>query len=232
MTKRGTSAIICAVALMLCAEPAKTETVVFPGKIEFRGTINVSGHDIVRRAGIKNRGNGFSADMDVLKQVLDSDERISSYTIGSSNGILVVNIQERYPLFMFFVVDKELSVPVLVDDNMNVIVSGRFFETDMPIIIVRRQEFEQGSDSVELENLLGSLRKLRSGKSVICGELQEIELAGENTLRVLLRSRRTRFTLWNSMAGFRRLDRTAALLDQYGRYPDSIDLRDDSVLVK
>jgi len=38
--------------------------------------------------------------------------------------------------------------------------------------------------------------------------------------------------MWNSMTGFYRLDRAAAILDQSGRYPVSVDLRDDSVLVK
>ena len=224
--------MICMIVFMLCAVPAKTEMAAFPGKIEFRGAINLSGQEIVRRAGIKSQGKGFLVDMDLLKQVLDSSEMISSYKMSSENGNLVVTVQEIYPLFMFFVIDKELSVPVLVDDNMNVIVSGKFFETDMPVIIVRRQEFDRGLDNMDLEILLGSLRQLKAGKSVLCGELQEIEIAGENTLRVLLRNRKTRFTMWNSMAGFRRLDRTAALLDQAGRYPDSIDLRDDSVLVK
>lgn len=232
MTARGIHAIICSAALMLCAVPAMTETAVFPGNIEFRGTINVSGREIVRRSGVKSQGKGFSVDMDLLKQVLDSNRMISSYTIENANGNLVVNVRELYPIFMFFVVDKELSVPVLVDDNINVLASGSFFETDMPIIIVRRQEFDQGADNIEIRNLLGSLKQLKAGKTVLSGELQEIEITGKNTVKVLLRGRRTRFLMWNSMSGFRRLERTAALLDQAGRYPDSIDLRDDSVLVK
>jgi hypothetical protein len=232
MTARGMHAIICSAGLMLCALPAVTGTVEFQGNIEFRGTINVSGREIVRRAGIKSQGKGFAVDMDLLKQVLDSNRMISSYTIDNANGNLVVNVRELYPLFMFFVVDKELSVPVLVDDNMNVLASGSFFETDMPVIIVRRQEFDQGADNTEIGNLLGSLKQLKAGKTGLSGELQEIEITGKNTLRVLLRGRRTSFTMWNSMSGFRRLERTAALLDQAGRYPDSIDLREDSVLVK
>ncbi|HPS59210.1 MAG TPA: hypothetical protein PK514_13980 [Spirochaetota bacterium] len=232
MTKMGTTVILFAAALMICAVPAKTEMVAFPGKIEFRGAINVSGQEIVRRAGIKSRGKGFSVDMDLLKQVLDSNEMISSYNIETANGNLVVTVKEIYPLFIFFVVDKELSVPVLVDDNMNVIISGKFFETDMPIIIVRRQQFDQGLANMDIETLLVSLKQLKAVEKVLCGELQEIEITGENTVRVLLRNRRTRFTMWNSMSGFQRLNRAAALLDQAGRYPDSIDLRDDSVLVK
>ena len=157
---------------------------------------------------------------------------ISSYNIETANGNLVVTVKEIYPLFIFFVVDKELSVPVLVDDNMNVIISGKFFETDMPIIIVRRQQFDQGLANMDIETLLVSLKQLKAVEKVLCGELQEIEITGENTVRVLLRNRRTRFTMWNSMSGFQRLNRAAALLDQAGRYPDSIDLRDDSVLVK
>ena len=232
MTKTGLHALLCTLLVMLCALPAMTETALFPGKIEFRGVINVSGRDIVRRAGISRSGKEFSVDMERLNRVLGSDVMIDSYEIGTENGNLVVTVRERYPLFMLFVVDKELSVPVLVDDNMNVMVSGSFFETDMPIIIVRRHDFDRGLENTELASLLGSLKQLKSDRSVLCGELQQIEIAGHNTLRVMLRSRRTVFTMWNSMAGFRRLDRTAALLDQAGRYPDSVDLRDESVLVK
>ena len=232
MIKRGTAGIFFAIAFILCAVPAMAEKVVFPGKIEFRGVINVSGRDIVRRAGIRRSGKGFAVDISVLKQVLDSSDIIGSYTIDSEKGNLVINVQEIYPLFMFFVVDKELSVPALVDDNMNVIVSGRFIETDMPIIIVTRQEFNSGRRSAEIDSLLNSLKQVKAEGMAVCSELQEIEIIGDKTLLVSLRNRRTRFIIWNSIAGFRRLERTAALFDQAGRYPDSVDLRDDSVLVK
>lgn len=232
MPAKTVTFILCFAVFLLFAVPAKTEVVVFPGKIEFRGTINLSGNEIALKAGIRRSGNGFVVDMDRLRSVLDSNVMVNSYTIESDSGNLVVDINEKYPLFMFLVVDKDLSVPVLADDNINVIVSGRFFNTDIPIIIVRRQVFEQGRDNSDFGGLLDSLKQLRATNRALCSEIQEIEITEENSLRVFLRSRRTLFIIYNNPGGFRRLDKTAGYLDSINRYPYSIDLRDDTVLVK
>lgn len=211
---------------------AAAEVVVLSGKIEFRGAINVSGAEVVSMAGIKRSGNGVAVDMELLKKVLDSNVMISSYTIDNEKGNLVINVHEKYPLFMFLVVDKELSVPALVDDNMNVIVSGRFFSTDMPIIIVKRQLFDEGTENRDIEELVNSLKQLRTVNRQFCSEIQEIEITDGKSLNVYLRNRRTHFIIYNSQAGFRRLDKTAAWLDSLSRYPDSVDLSEDAVLVK
>ena len=86
MTKTGLHALLCTLLVMLCALPAMTETALFPGKIEFRGVINVSGRDIVRRAGISRSGKEFSVDMERLNRVLGSDVMIDSYEIVAGNG--------------------------------------------------------------------------------------------------------------------------------------------------
>lgn len=211
---------------------AGAETVMFPGKVEFRGIINLSAAGIVKKAGIRRSGKGIAVDMDLLRQVMDASLLISSYTIESENGNLVVNVQEKYPLYMFLVVDKDLSVPVLADENLNIIVSGSFFSIDMPIIIVKRQVFDRGMDSGELESLLGNLKQVKTGNSLFCGEIREIEITEEGSLRVFLKNRRTGFIISNTMNGFRRLEKTAGYLDAVNRYPDSLDLRDDRVLVK
>jgi len=232
MMGRGISILMLVLFCMLAAGEALPEVVLFTGKVELRGAKNVSGEAIVRMARIVRSGKGISVDMDLLKNVLGNDPRISSYSIEKSSGNLVINIQEKYPLYLFLVVDKELSVPVLVDDNMKVVFSGAFFGTDMPIVIVKRNVFDLGRESSELENLMGNIRRIRSAATGFCQEIREIELTGDGSLKVFLKSRKTMFIISNDRAGFLRLEKTAGYLDAVRRYPDSMDLRTDRVLVK
>lgn len=232
MIKKGTAFLFGVIILFMPGYTAGAEAVLFPGRVEFRGVINISGAEIVKKAGIKRSGSGIVVDMDLLKKVMDENLMVSSYTIENEKGNLVINVQEKYPLFMFFIVDKDLSVPALADENMNIIVSGSFFSTDMPIIIVKRQLFEQGMESSDLESLLGCLKQVRSGNSMFCREIREIEVVEGGSLRVFLKNRRTLFIISNDVTGFRRLEKTAGYLDIVSRYPDFMDLREDRVLVR
>ena len=79
---------------------------------------------------------------------------IENYDVDIENSLLIITVDEKYPLFMVLRVEKNISVPCLVDEKRNVLDSGRFFRTDMPIIIVEKDFFENDKNSVYIKGII------------------------------------------------------------------------------
>lgn len=208
------------------------EKIEFFEKIEFRGVKNLDRFNVIRMSRAKSNSKGIIIDTDSLKDVLEKNIMVKNSTLSREGAALIVDIEEKYPLFTALLVDKQQSIPVLLDENMNIIESGLFFRTDMPIIILGR-EF---ADSVEGKNtlllLFEFLKTLKNGKNLFVHELEEIKIDSPAELKVKLKKRKTLFVIKNELNGFVRLEKTAAYLDAAVRYPEFLDLRGNMVLVR
>ena len=142
------------------------------------------------------------------------------------------NSEKVYPIFMIFKVDKDVSVPYLVDENINVIDSGRFFKTDMPIIIIEKNFLEDARNSEYIKILFNNLIHIAKKREILSEELAEIKINRDMDLTVTLKNRRTDFIIKNSLSGFKKIEKSAAYLDAVNTYPEVINLNDKRVLVR
>jgi len=210
---------------------AASDSSIYVERIEFRGVKNLDKYDIIRKAGAKVSEKGIVINVDNLKEVLNSSVMIKNYDLDFEKNLLIVTVDEKYPLFMTLRVEKNISVPCLVDENRNVLDSGRFFRTDMPIIIVERIFFENELNSSYMKGLFENLVLLVKEKSEFAAELAEIEIYPGKELRVKMKSRKTDFIIKNDLNGFKKIEKSAAYLDAVNSYPGTIDLRDRKILI-
>jgi len=141
--------------------------------------------------------------------------------------------QEKvYPVFMVFKVDKDISVPCLVDGNVNVIDSGKFFKTDMPIIIIEKKFLEDTRNNEYIKVLFNNLIWITQSRWIIAEELAEIKINRDMGLTVTLKNRRTDFIIKNSLSGFKKIEKSAAYLDAVNTYPEVINLEGKKALIR
>jgi len=217
---------------LTAAAVSGADSSIYVERIEFRGVRNIDKYEIVRNAKAKVSEKGIVIDIDYLKEVLDSSIMIENYDVDIENNLLIVTVDEKYPLFMILRVEKNISVPCLVDEKRNVLDSGRFFKTDMPIIIVEKDFFENEENSVYLKGLFDNLLQIGKEKSDFSVELAEIEIYPGRDLRVKLKSRKTDFIIKNDLNGFKKIEKSAAYLDAVNTYPERLDLKDKRILIR
>lgn len=224
--------ISCALAAILFATALYAEKIEFFERIEFRGAKNLDRYGVIRMSRAKGNSKGIVIDTDSLKEVLEKNIIVKSSSFSREGNTLIVEVEEKYPLYMTMMVDKQQSVPVLLDEKMNIVESGLFFRTDMPIIILGREYADSDEGKNTLLSLFEVLKTLKNGKNVFVDELEEIKMDSPAELKVKLKKRKTLFVIKNELNGFVRLEKTAAYLDGAVRYPEFLDLRGNMVLVR
>ncbi len=213
------------------AAPAASDSPVYIERIEFKGIKNVDKYEIVRNSRAKVSEKGIIIDINSLKEVMNGSVMINNYDVDVENNTLIITVTEKYPLFMVLKVEKNISIPCLVDENRNVLESGRFFKTDMPIIIAEKEFFDNEKNNFYFKSLFDSLSWLLREKGDFAGELSEIEIRENMDLRIKLKSRKTGFIVKNDLKGFIKIEKSAAYLDAVNTYPEMLDLRDKRVLI-
>lgn len=219
-------------ALLVLASSAYAEKIEFFDKIEFRGVKNLDRYRVIQMSRARAKNRGIVIDTDSLKQVLDNHVMVKSSSLSREGNALIVEVEEKYPLFMTLLVDKQQSMPALFDEKLNIVETGLFFRTDMPIIIMNREYADSEDGSRTLTGLFELLKGLGGEKGAFINELEEVRLDSPAELKVKLRKRKTLFVIKNELNGFVRLEKTAAYLDAALRYPDLLDLRGNMVLVR
>ncbi len=209
-----------------------SDSSVYVERIEFRGIKNLDRYEIIRNSKAKVSDKGIMINTGLLKQAMESSVIIEKYDLEIKKNLLIVSVEEKYPLFMILRVEKNISIPCLVDEKRNVIDTGRFFRTDMPIIIVEKDFFENGNNGAYIRGLFENLMEIGRTKGDLKGELSEIEIFQDGELRVKLKSRKTDFFMKNDLNCFVKLEKCAAYLDDMNSYPERLDLRDKRILIR
>ena len=218
--------------ILASAALSASDSSVYVERIEFRGIKNIDKYEIIRNSKAKISDKGIVINTDLLKQVMNSSVMIENYDLDIKKNLLVVTVEEKYPLFMMLRVEKNISIPCLVDEKINVLDTGRFFRTDMPIIIADKDFFENESNAACIKGLFDNLAEIGRNKSDFIGELSEIEIYNGGDLRVKLKNRKTDFLIKNDMNGFRKIEKCAAYLDDINSYPERLDLKDKRILIR
>lgn len=218
--------------LLLLTTAVYSEDIITVARVEIRGLVNLDRFDIMKhvRTGVKDKQ--ILIDVESLKGELGKNILIKDYRLSREQDTLIITVAEKYPVFNLVIFDENQSVPYLVDSELNILDSKRFFKTDMPIITAGRVLFETGSGRNITAGIISRLMSVKKEKPFLLGELAEISICSAERINVTLKNRRTQFVLENNYSGFLKLEKTAAFLDNRGNYPQSVDLRDNVILVR
>ncbi len=230
---KGTARIITTVlvAALLPHGAAHAADIRMVKAIEFKGLKLLSKYEVVRGARLKAVANGIAVDVDSLEKALEKNAFLASYSVDESGKKLIVTVEEKKPALVLATVKEGRTYLYELDRNRAVI-SKNFVHTGrVPFIYVSGDDADRGPLSGQVRQLLTVLDRVREQNAVIYRELSEIYCNG-NSIRVVLRGRKTVFTMKPDAADFIKLKYVAGYCDHAERYPEEIDITGSVVVVR
>jgi hypothetical protein len=215
-----TIAMLAAAAALAAADARKVAA------IEFRGLVNLSKYDIMRGVRYRTEGSGIIIDMDSLEDALKVNYYLESYRVDRAGGRLVVTVAEKRPAMVVVMEGARRSVVYELDGSFAILARNEVHTGRVPILCLTA-----GETAGVVRRLFAVLGRVRKSFPSLYRELSEIYLRGGG-LRVVLRGRRTVFSLGADVADFARLNYLAGYCDRSGRYPEEIQIAGNEVIVR
>jgi hypothetical protein len=199
--------------------------------IEFKGLQLLSKYDTVKGAKIDPLSDGIAVDMDSLEKALSGNLFIKSYRVDEYRGRLIISVVEKKPELIMSVARGERFDLYELDADHAVISKNSVHTDRVPVLNVAAADIAADAETGRIKGLFSLLTGVRERNRAVYRELSEIYLDG-NLIRVLLRGRKTMFTMKPDEIGFIRLKYIAGYCDQEGQYPDEINLSGNEVIVR
>jgi hypothetical protein len=199
--------------------------------VEFRGLKLLSKYEAVRGARMKAVSGGIAIDADSLEKALERNPFLASHGVDEKQGRLIVTVEEKKPALVLAAVKGSRTYLYELDRNRAVISRNAAHTGRVPFLYVFGDDAARGPASARVAALLALLDRVRVQNGVIYRELSEM-YCNENSIRVVLRGRKTGFIMKPDVADFIKLKYVAGYCDREGRYPDEIDLTGSEVVVR
>ena len=216
--------------ISMCLQQGKADTVRYRA-IGFKGLKNITRDEIIRRAGIRTDGSAIVIDRSLLKKTLNDTAIIRKYSLEATGENLVVTIVEKEPVIILSLEGDSETVLCELDSTFNVIAYNRIYDPKLPVLHLQTSgagKFELNSDIVDFCDMMV---KIKNKHSRFYAEIIDIDY-GQECSTVRLFGRRTRFIVNNSIDNFVRLIYISGYLDSVKRYPETVHIFSDKVLIK
>ncbi len=199
--------------------------------IEFKGLKLMSKYEIIKGSRIKAVNEGIAIDMDSLEKTLSGNKFIKSYRVEENRGILIVSVVEKKPVLIMSVARSGGSVLYELDDDHAIISKNNVHTDRVPVLFVTTEDIAADAATGRIKDLFSVLAGVRGRNPVVYRELTEIYFAG-NSIRVILRGRKTGFIMKPDDTGFLKLKYIVGYCDHEEQYPEEINLSDNEVVVR
>ncbi|MBN2158278.1 MAG: hypothetical protein JW807_02700 [Spirochaetes bacterium] len=228
-----TRLLTTAIAFVILATPGTlaAKNVRTVKAIAFKGLKLLSKYDIVRGARYRATEAGIVIDLDSLEKAIERNGFIDSYRIDEEKGNLVVTVVERTPELIVVVPGEDGSVLYELDAERQVISRNDVHTARIPVIYLSVGYAPDGSSASRAGRLFVLLDRVKKTNPAVYRELSEIHQAGR-WIRVMLRGRKTEFTMKPDEASFIRLKYIIGYCDSVEQYPDEINLSGNAVIVR
>lgn len=228
-TARNMAAILA--ALVLSAGAARAADIRLVKAIEFRGLKLLSKYEVVSGARIKAVAGGIAIDVDSLEEALEKNAFLSSYSVDEKGRRLIVTVEEKKPALVLVTVKGGRTRLFELDGGHAVISRNAVHTARVPFVYVKIDDTDRRPVPARVRRLLAVLDRVREQNALIYGELSEI-YCNDNSIRVVLRGRKTGFILRPDAADFMKLKYVAGYCDRAERYPEEIDITGSAVVVR
>ncbi len=199
--------------------------------IEFKGLRLLSKYEVVRGARLKAVRGGITVDVDSLEKALEKNAFLASHSVHERGQRLVVTVEEKRPALVL-ASDKGGRMHFYELDGSREVISRNEVHTGrVPFVYVSGDDMERGVPSARVGNIVSLLDRVREQNPSLYRELSEM-YCNENSVRVVLRGRKTGFVLRPDITEFTRLNYIAGHCDHAKRFPDEIDMTGSAVVVR
>ncbi len=227
-----TAIVSSSLILVFClAAGAGTEDIRKAKSVQFHGLRYLTKYDIVRGVGLKAVDKGIIIDVDSLRRSLSKNDFIKSYRIEEIEGGLAVSIIEKRPAHVVVVSMGGRSTTYELDAAYSVISKNTAHANILPVVHITDAEEVRGGLQASVKRLFAVLERVERRNAGIYRELSEVYLSG-NSIRVILRGRKTDFVMAPRESEFVKLRYIAGYLDKTKKYPDKIIISDNAAIVR
>lgn len=199
--------------------------------IEFRGLKLLSKYELLRGTRLKSVARGIVIDVGSLEEAMEKNAFLASYTVNEKGERLIVSVVEKKPVLVLAAVKGGRTYLYELDRDRAVISRNAVHTGRVPFIFVPADDTDRGPVSGRVRELLSVLDRVREQNAVIYREISEIYCNG-NSIRVVLRGRKTGFIMRPDVADFIRLKYVAGYCDHAERYPEDIDITGSAVVIR
>lgn len=226
---------IAILSIMIVVTPAGSDlsgNVMKVKEIEFRGLVNVTKYEIVRKTDARAGSDGITLNTDTLARVLKEMPIIEQFSISNSGDRMVVRVTEKKPYATLAVKRGNRLIPFEVDDRFRVISRDVIYGTGNPLIIIGPGDMSGGSLKEHVKRLCGLLKEMEKSRGDLISQISEMTLEGPGSLQVALHNRKTRFFITPDRAGFNRLYHMSGYLDWLRYYPGRVYVTGTAAVIK
>lgn len=199
--------------------------------IGFKGLKNVSKDEIIRRAGIHTDGSAIVIDHSMLKKALNDTAIIQKYSLEVAGENLVVNIVEKEPVVILALEGDNETVLCELDSSLAVIAYNRIYDLMLPVLHLKTKGAGSFALSSDVADFCTIMMEIKNKHSRFFAEIIDIEYGVEHSI-VYLYGRKTQFIVNNSIDNFIRVKYISGYLDSMRRYPETVHIDSDKVLIK
>lgn len=229
MIRMALNISLMAAGLALVSGTAGAAAVRTVKAIEFKGLKLLSKYDLVRGVRLRAVPRGIVIDVDSLGRALEGNAFLKTYRVDEVQGKLLVTVVEKKPALVVVAERDGATAMYELDGGHEVISKNNVHTNRVPYVHIGSGNISDAAAA--LKRLFAVLVRVREKNSVIYRELSEIYCNGDS-IRVVLRGRKTGFVMKPDVADFIRLKYVTGYCDHAERYPEEIDLSDNTVVVR
>jgi hypothetical protein len=202
---------------------AKKDIKIF-NSIEFRNINYLSKYEIIDSANIGTRGKALLVDMNLLEKILNDMPLVKSFRIIENSQRLIIDIVEKRPAFLLSVRDGGKNTIVELNNEYHIISANRAHLLDLPLIIIPQEDVKGGKNFTRLKMMLETIYALQIKSLPVMKEIIEIDFLDGLRIEVMLKSRRTVFSIKPDIDGFKKLNYAAGYFDRIKYYPNTFTI--------
>ncbi|MDY6934963.1 MAG: hypothetical protein SVZ03_12185 [Spirochaetota bacterium] len=200
--------------------------------IEFKGLKLLSKYEIIDEVNMKVDEDYIVVDLESLHQILEEYPLIDRFNIAFESDRLIIHIVEKIPAFLLAIRERDKVMPFELDERYRIVSVNQIHDNNLPLIIISENDIIDGVLTQRLANFLTLLKKIRDNKLSLYYEMLEIDLTDFVRAKILLKGRKTTFTLTPLEESFYKLNSGVGYLDSIRYYPDTMQIYADSGLIK
>ncbi len=201
-------------------------------EIEFKGLERLTKYELIKGVITESVPGGISIDISVLEKSLSSNPLILSHVIEVKEKRLIIGIVEKKLLTPVLVKGKEESVLYELDHDFKKVSRNRLYSVQGPVVVIGAKQMGRSEMTAYIKDVMVILNRLRIERKDIYTQISEIVIQNRRKAVVIMKGRRTRFTMKPGYRNFSLLGEVAAYLDRTNDYPERMKIMGERVFFR
>ncbi len=201
-------------------------------EIEFRGLERLTKLELIKGVKTEAVSGGISIEISALEKSLSSNPLILSHGIEVKEKRLIIGIVEKKLLTPVLIRGNEESVLYEMDHDFKKVSRNRLYSVQGPVMVIEAKQTGRPEMSAYIKDIMVILNRLKMQRKDIYSQISEIVIKNEGRAEVIMKGRRTRFSMKPDYRNFSLLGEVTAYLDRINDYPERMKIMGQRVFFR